>query len=67
VVSALIRAWKAEITGVYGTLAKRLSKKRFGEVPDPLALMWHNRPVLRWRQSDVFTDWSATFWSTPRR
>jgi hypothetical protein len=25
------------------------------------------REVLRWRQSDVFTDWSATFWSTPRR
>jgi alkylhydroperoxidase family enzyme len=38
---------KAEITGVYGALAKRFSKKQFGEVPDPLGVMWHNRPVLR--------------------
>ena len=38
---------RAEITGVYGALAKRLSKKQFGEVPDPLAVMWHNRPVLK--------------------
>jgi alkylhydroperoxidase family enzyme len=37
---------KAHITGVYGALAKRLSKKQFGEVPDPLGVMWHNRPVL---------------------
>jgi alkylhydroperoxidase family enzyme len=38
---------KAEITGVYGALAKRFSKKEFGKVPDPLAVMWHNRRVLK--------------------
>jgi alkylhydroperoxidase family enzyme len=38
---------KAEITGVYGALTKRFSKKQFGKVPDPLAVMWHNRRVLK--------------------
>ena len=38
---------KAEITGVYGALAKKFSKKQFGVVPDPLGVMWHNRPVLK--------------------
>jgi len=38
---------KAEITGLYGALMKRFSKRRFGEVPDPLGVMWHNRPVLK--------------------
>ncbi len=36
-----------EITGVYGALAKRFSKKMLGEVPEPLGVMWHNRPVLK--------------------
>jgi alkylhydroperoxidase family enzyme len=38
---------KADITGVYGALAKKFSKKQLGVVPDPLAVMWHNRPVLK--------------------
>jgi alkylhydroperoxidase family enzyme len=37
----------AEITGVYGALAKRFSKKRLGDVPDSLGVMWHNQPVLK--------------------
>src|SRR3954469_4432835 len=37
----------AEITGVYGALAKRFSKKRLGDVPDSLGVMWHNRRVLK--------------------
>jgi alkylhydroperoxidase family enzyme len=41
------RVPKAEITGLYGALMKRFSKKQFGEVPDPLGVMWHNRPVLK--------------------
>ena len=41
------RVPKAEITGLYGALMKRVSKKQFGEVPDPLGVMWHNRPVLK--------------------
>jgi alkylhydroperoxidase family enzyme len=36
-----------EITGLFGVLAKRFSKKKLGEVPEPLGVMWHNRPVLR--------------------
>jgi AhpD family alkylhydroperoxidase len=37
---------KAEITGPYGFLMKRLSKKMLGGVPEPAGVMWHNRPVL---------------------
>ncbi|MBV8692127.1 MAG: carboxymuconolactone decarboxylase family protein [Actinobacteria bacterium] len=37
---------KAQLTGVYGFLVKRFSKKMFGEVPEPAELFWHNRPVL---------------------
>ena len=37
---------KAEITGIYGYLMKRFSRKMFGEVPEPAEVMWHNRPVL---------------------
>jgi len=41
------RVPKAEITGVYGTVLKNMSKKMVGEVPDALGVMWHNRPVLK--------------------
>jgi alkylhydroperoxidase family enzyme len=41
------RVPQAEITGVYGALIKRLSRKHLGEVPDALGVMWHNRPVLK--------------------
>lgn len=37
---------KAELTGPYGYLVKRLSKKMFGEVPEPAEVMWHHRKVL---------------------
>jgi alkylhydroperoxidase family enzyme len=37
----------ADITGVYGALAKRFSKKLLGRVPEPLGVYWHNRPVLQ--------------------
>jgi alkylhydroperoxidase family enzyme len=40
------RVPKAEITGVYGTVLKKMSKKMLGEVPDALGVMWHNRAVL---------------------
>lgn len=57
------RVPKKEITGLYGALAKRLSKKMLGQVPEPLGVMWHNRPVLdalfafsgkskKWRECD---------------
>ena len=41
------RVPKAEITGLYGTVLKKMSKKMVGEVPEALGVMWHNRPVLR--------------------
>jgi len=37
---------KAEITGVQGYLVKRFSRKLLGDVPEPAAVMWHNRAVL---------------------
>ncbi|KAF4407140.1 MULTISPECIES: carboxymuconolactone decarboxylase family protein [Streptomyces] len=41
------RVPKAEITGLYGAVLKKATKKMLGEVPEPLGVMWHNRPVLR--------------------
>jgi alkylhydroperoxidase family enzyme len=37
---------KTEITGFYGYLVKRFSKKMLGEVPEGAGVMWQNRPVL---------------------
>lgn len=38
---------KAQLTGVYGALVKRMSHKMFGEVPEPVEVAWHNRQVLK--------------------
>ena len=37
---------KTEVTGLYGALVKRMSRKMFGEVPEPIGVMWNNRKVL---------------------
>jgi alkylhydroperoxidase family enzyme len=37
---------KTEPTGLYGAVVKRISRKMFGEVPEPVGVMWHNRKVL---------------------
>ncbi|AKF10430.1 carboxymuconolactone decarboxylase family protein [Sandaracinus amylolyticus] len=37
----------AEITGIYGAMIKRLSKRMLGEVPESLGVFWHHRPVLK--------------------
>jgi alkylhydroperoxidase family enzyme len=37
---------KAELTGVYGGLVKRMSRKRMGDVAEPVEVMWHNKKVL---------------------
>ena len=37
---------KANITGIYGYLLKRFSRKLLGGVPEPAEVMWHNRAVL---------------------
>ena len=55
---------RAEITGIYGALMKRFSRKKLGAVPEALGVYWHNRPVLdamlglgqkaeRWRACDL--------------
>ena len=36
----------AEITGLYGAVLKRSTRRMFGDVPEALGVMWHNRPVL---------------------
>jgi alkylhydroperoxidase family enzyme len=36
----------AEVTGVYGALVKRVSRRMLGDVPDGVGVMWHNRQVL---------------------
>ena len=37
---------KAELTGVYGWLVKRMSRKMLGDVAEPVEVVWHNRKVL---------------------
>ena len=44
--SSTTRIPKAEISGPYGYVLKRFSRKMLGEVPDALGVMWHNRAVL---------------------
>jgi len=41
------RVPKAEITGAYGAVMKRIGKRMFGQLPEPLEVMWHNKPVVR--------------------
>jgi len=40
------RVPRAEITGVYGAVLKRFTRKMFGGVPEGLEVMWHHRQVL---------------------
>jgi alkylhydroperoxidase family enzyme len=37
---------KAELTGVYGAIVKRMSRKMLGDVAEPVEVTWHNRKVL---------------------
>ena len=37
---------KAELTGIYGAIVKRMSRKMLGGVPEPVEVAWHNRKVL---------------------
>src|SRR5579862_8020799 len=41
-----IRIPKAELTGPYGWLVKRMSRKMLGDVAEPVEVAWHNRKVL---------------------
>jgi alkylhydroperoxidase family enzyme len=40
------RVPKAELTGVYGAVVKRMSRKMLGDVAEPVEVAWHNRKVL---------------------
>jgi alkylhydroperoxidase family enzyme len=37
---------KAELTGIYGAIVKRMSRKMLGDVAEPAEVAWHNRKVL---------------------
>ncbi|MGF7121886.1 carboxymuconolactone decarboxylase family protein [Rhodococcus sp. AG1013] len=37
---------KAELTGIYGAVVKRMSRKMLGDVAEPVEVTWHNRKVL---------------------
>jgi alkylhydroperoxidase family enzyme len=37
---------KAQLTGIYGAMVKRMSRKMLGDVPEPVEVAWHNRKVL---------------------
>ncbi|MCK1799146.1 carboxymuconolactone decarboxylase family protein [Streptomyces sp. XM4193] len=37
----------ARITGPYGALVTRMARRMFGDTPEPLGVLWHNRRVLR--------------------
>lgn len=37
---------KAELTGIYGAVVRRMSRKMLGDVAEPVEVTWHNRKVL---------------------
>jgi alkylhydroperoxidase family enzyme len=37
---------RAELTGIYGVIVKRMSRKLLGDVAEPVEVAWHNRKVL---------------------
>jgi alkylhydroperoxidase family enzyme len=41
------RIQPAPITGVFGAIVRRFSTKLLGEVPEPIGVYFHNRPVLK--------------------
>ena len=45
IMSSSPRIPEAELTGLYGAVVKRVSRKMFGEVPEPVGVEWHNRKV----------------------
>ena len=47
--SSSTRVPRAEVTGLYGSVMKRVSRRMFGQVPEPLEVMWPHRGVLRFQ------------------
>jgi alkylhydroperoxidase family enzyme len=54
------RIQPAPVTGVYGAMVKRFSRKLLGEVPEPVGVYFHNRPVL---QAFLAVSGKAQKWS----
>jgi alkylhydroperoxidase family enzyme len=46
IMAANLRIPKAQLTGVYGAIVTRMSRKMLGEVPEPIEVAWHNRKVV---------------------
>lgn len=44
--SSSTRIPKAELTGPYGWLVKRMSRRVLGDVAEPVEVAWHNQKVL---------------------
>jgi AhpD family alkylhydroperoxidase len=38
---------KAELTGIYGAIIKRMARKLLGQVPESVEVAWHHRKVLQ--------------------
>ncbi len=36
-----------EVTGLYGSVVKRMARRMLGSVPEQLGVMWHNKQVLK--------------------
>jgi alkylhydroperoxidase family enzyme len=45
--SSTARIQPAPTTGVFGAIVRRFSVKMLGDVPEPVGVYFHNRPVLR--------------------
>lgn len=41
------RVPKARVTGITGGIVTAFSRRMFGDVPEPVEVMWHNRRVVR--------------------
>ncbi|MBV6762454.1 carboxymuconolactone decarboxylase family protein [Rhodococcus opacus] len=41
----MARIPQAELTGIYGAVVKRMSRKMLGDVPEGVGVVWHNRKV----------------------
>jgi alkylhydroperoxidase family enzyme len=37
---------KAELTGIYGAIVRRMSRKMLGDVAEPVEVMWHHKKLL---------------------
>ena len=51
---------KAELTGIYGAMVKRMSRRMLGDVAEPVEMAWHNRKVLNFPSASVARHRSGT-------